>query len=398
MKSNRPSVFELVIILAFLTFPILAQTPAGVPSLDEMAGDWLPMKDVANPPDVNNFHDMLLVNRDLTSFFCCPEDWLWRDGKFRFGYPPVTLTIAGKEYPAMECRWYPYRALRRNTNCAGFIVQTDTRMINEQRAVLVRVQIANRATTKTNIELTLSVSGILQVDGISVLNTNQRPGFVTVACPTTKPDAATNDNGIIHWCWNMSLSAEGTNEVEFVAGDGHAEAAPKVHADVMRWRENFLGEFNGFKRVWEQRWADAFTPGNHHFSGSLPVLVTDNAALRRNYYMGILTMLELERTQFPVSPRSFITSGERAPGTQYYWDASMGSTVWALLEPVGMKATLRRWLVQNPRSGQVIYLTETNGFDAEVARSHHRLCVQRLHDFQNSAGLSSRHRRPGFSR
>ena len=197
------------------------------------------MKDVANPPDVNNFHDMLLVNRDLTSFFCCPEDWLWRDGKFRFGYPRVTLTIAGKEYPAMECRWYPYRVLRRNTNCAGFIVQTDTRMINEQRAVLVRVKIANRATTKTNIELTLSVSGILQVDGISVLNTNQRPGFVTIACPATKPDAATNDNGIIHWCWNMSLSAEGTNEVEFVAGDGHAEAAPKVHADVMRWRAEF---------------------------------------------------------------------------------------------------------------------------------------------------------------
>jgi len=34
-----------------------------VPLLDEMAGAWLPMKDVANPPDVNNFHDMLLVNR-----------------------------------------------------------------------------------------------------------------------------------------------------------------------------------------------------------------------------------------------------------------------------------------------------------------------------------------------
>jgi hypothetical protein len=343
-----------------------SESPAGVPLLDEMAGTWLPMKDVANPPDVNNFHDMLLVNRDLTSFFCYPEDWLWRDGNFRFGYPPVTLTITGREYPATECRWYPYRALRRNTNCAGFVVQTDTRMINGQRAVLVRIQIANPATTKTNIELTLSVSGILQADGISVLNTSRRPGFVTVIFPATKPDAVTNDNGMIHWCWNVSLSAGGRNEVEFVAGDGHAADAPKVWADVMRWSVNFSREFNGFKQCWEQRWADAFTPGNHHFSGSLPVLVTDNAALKRNYYMGILTMLELERTQFPVFPRSFITSGERAPGTQYYWDASMQSTVWALLEPAGMKATLRRWLVQNPRSGQVIYLTETNGFDTEV--------------------------------
>jgi len=134
----------------------------------------------------------------------------------------------------------------------------------------------------------------------------------------------------------------------------------------MRWRKHFSAEFDGFKKCWEQRWADTFTLGNKHFSGSLPVLVTDNAALKRNYYMGIVTMLELERTQFPVHPRSFITSGERASGTQFYWDASMQSTVWALLEPAGMKATLRRWLVQNPRSGQVIYLTQTNGFDAEV--------------------------------
>ena len=66
---------------------------------------------------------MLLVNRDLTSFFCNPEDWLWAGGdqKFHFGYPAVTLTIAGKEYPAAECRWYPYCALRRNTDCAGVV-------------------------------------------------------------------------------------------------------------------------------------------------------------------------------------------------------------------------------------------------------------------------------------
>ena len=177
------------------------------------------------------------------------------------------MTIAGKEYPATECRWVPYCALRRNTNCAGLVVQTDTRMINEQRAVLVRVQITNPAATQTNVELTLSVPGMLQADGISVLNTNQRPGFVTVICPATKPDAVTNDNSIIRWCWNVSLPAGGRHEVEFVAGDGHAADAPKVQADVVRWSANFSKEFNGFKQCWEQRWADAFTPGNHHFSG-----------------------------------------------------------------------------------------------------------------------------------
>jgi hypothetical protein len=354
----------LATILAFLTFPILAQTPAGVPSLDEMAGDWLPMQEVANPPDVNNFHDMLLVNRDLTSFFCYPEDWLW-NGKPRFGYPPITLRVAGKEYPATECRWYPYRVLRRNNNCSSLAVETDTRMNNEQRAVLVRVQIANPSATKTNVELALSVSGLLQPDGISVLNTNQRPGFATAVRPATKPDSVTNDNGVVRWRWNVTVPERGKKVIEFVAGDGHEVDARSAQANVAKWSANFSKDFDGFKQCWERRWADAFTPGNQHFSGSLPVLVTDNAGLKRNYYMGIITMLELERTQFPVHPRSFITSGERAPGTQYYWDASMQSTMWALLEPAGMKAILRRWLVQNPRSGNVIYLAQTNGFDAK---------------------------------
>jgi len=365
MKSHQSSIIIASTFFIALTFQNLAQTPVGVPSLDEMSGDWLAMKDVANPPDVNNFHDMLLVNRDLTSFFCCPADWLW-NGKPRFGYPPITLRIAGKEYPASGCRWYPYRALRRNSDCDGLAVQTDTRMINEQRAVLVRVQITSPSAIKTNVELALSVSGRLQADGISVLNTNQRPGFATLVCPVTKPDSVTNDNGVIRWRWKVGFSDNSKKEIGFVAGDGPAADSQKVQVNVTRWRKHFSEEFDGFKKCWEQRWADAFTPGNKHFSGSLPVLVTDNAALKRNYYMGIVTMLELERTQYPVHPRSFITSGERAPGTQFYWDASMQSTVWALLEPAGMKATLRRWLVQNPRSGLFIYLTETNGFDAQT--------------------------------
>ena len=126
--------------------------------------------------------------------------------------------------------------------------------------------------------------------------------------PTTKPDAVTNDNGVVRWQWKVALPAGGEKNIGFVAGDGHAADSQQVQADVTRWSKHFSTEFDDFKKCWEQRWAYAFTPDNHHFSGSLPALVTDNAALKRNYYMGIVTMLELERTQFPVHPRSFITS------------------------------------------------------------------------------------------
>jgi hypothetical protein len=72
-------------------------------------------------------------------------------------------------------------------------------------------------------------------------------------------------------------------------------------------------------------------------------------------------MLILGRTQFPVSPRCFVTSGERLHGTQFYWDASMQAMAWALLEPVGMKAVLRRWLLEDPRYTAFIDL-RTTGF------------------------------------
>jgi len=353
----------LLAVLFLQAAGVLAENSADVPSLDELAGDWLPMARVANPPDVNNFHEMLLVNRDLTSFFCYPEGWLWSGGP-RFGYPPIELAVAGREYPADECRWYPYRALRRNLNCDGLAVETDTRMINEQRAVLLRIQVANPHSSARTSQLTLSVPGTLQPDGISAANLDQRPGFVSLIRPVARPDAVTNDNGVVHWKWNVTLPAEGRQTIELVAGDGRAQAAATVAANVAHWSADFRAEFDGFKQCWEQRWTDAFTPGNPHFSGHLPVLVTADPALKRNYYLGIVTLLELERTQFPVFPRSFVTSGERAPGTQYYWDASMQTTVWALLEPAGMKATLRRWLVQNVRSGSFTMLTDTNGFDA----------------------------------
>ena len=203
----------------------------------------------------------------------------------------------------------------------------------------------------------------MQPDGISALNSTQRPGFATVVRPVQKPDTVSSDKDTVHWQWTLALPAHGSQTLEFVAGDDVTAESEKNTAAVAHWSAHFATAFDGFKQGWEQRWADAFTPGNRHFSGSLPELVTDNVALKRNYYTGVVTMLELERTQFAVSPRSFITSGERVPGTQYYWDASMQSTVWALLEPVGMKATLRRWLVQNVRHGSTIRLNGTKGYD-----------------------------------
>lgn len=344
----------------------------GIPSLDNLAGDWMLMADVANPPAVHNFNQMLVVNTDLTSYFCNPGALFVYDGNARFksgnwseGYPMVKLTVDGQEYPALEARCYAYRALRRNPYCNGIAIETDTRMVNEERTVLSQVSARNSTAIPRQFHVALHVPGRLQADGVGVVNNTQRDGVTSVIRPSRKPDTVTAEGADVVWQWNLKLLPGESINIGFAAGDGANTDVVTTRQRVANRAEHFVSAFAACKQVWEDRWADAFTPGNKHFSGHLPILKTSDLALARNYYVGVWTMLSLERTQFPVHPRSFITSGERADGQQFYWDESMQATAWAMLEPQGMKATLRRWLVQNPRSGVLINISQAKGFDAK---------------------------------
>ena len=361
---------HLGVLLQLLAVGAIAadQPVDGVPSLDAMAGDWLPMKDVANPPDVHNFNQMLIVGRDLTSYYCNPGGLFTHTKEpgvqWVAGYPLVKMAIDGIEYPAAEARCYAYKALRRNLNCNGIAVETDTRMVIEQRGALCRIMVTNTAAQPRKTTLTLKVPGTLQPDGLGVANSTQRHGFISVVRPSLTPNSITADKNSVLWTWILQLPPGGKAALGYVAGDDQQTKAASTDERVKSWADRFDAVMDECEQVWKQRWADAFTPGNSYFSGNLPALKTNDAALSRNYYMGVETMLILERTQFPVSPRSFVTSGERGDGIQYYWDASMQATAWALLEPAGMKATLRRWLVQNPRSGAHTSVGSANGYDA----------------------------------
>ena len=49
----------------------------GIPTLDDLAGDWMPMAHIEYPPSLHNGHYMLLVDRDMTSYFFNPGGWLY---------------------------------------------------------------------------------------------------------------------------------------------------------------------------------------------------------------------------------------------------------------------------------------------------------------------------------
>ena len=87
-----------------------------------------------------------------------------------------------------------------------------------------------------------------------------------------------------------------------------------VHRKTKRWTAARAGLFqrawSDAADRWEQRWQNAFTPSSDDYSGSLPVLTVapSDAAeaavqpLERAYYMGVLTLLLVQRNSLPQPP------------------------------------------------------------------------------------------------
>ena len=100
----------------------------------------------------------------------------------------------------------------------------------------------------------------------------------------------------------------------------------------------------------ERRWQDEldamFTPGNDRFGGSLPVLETSNAALRRLYYLGALGVLYFRRdSPYSVVGRTFDTLMPRYwASVTFLWDYYLSTRVHVLLEPGVMKRHLEHWI------------------------------------------------------
>ena len=173
---------------------------SGIPSLDEMAGQWIPMQDVDNPPAVHNFNQMLVVGRDLTSYYCNPGGLFTHTKIPVFNGPQVTrwlrYPLMALNIPPRRTRWYAYRALRRNPACNGVAVETDTRMVNEKRGVLCRITAANTTRQPLTTKFTLRVPGVLQAEGVGVSNSTQRRNVVSVVRPVAQ--AGLGDNGKGH--------------------------------------------------------------------------------------------------------------------------------------------------------------------------------------------------------
>ena len=354
-----------------------------IPTLDELATRWLDCSQLAHMPSLHNFHEMAACAPDLVGVNFFPGGQLYEDSGPRwFIYntlPLCRLLIDGGHYESSCCRWYAYQAERR-AKAGDLEVITTNRLVMEDTIVLWRLRLTNTGSAEKSFRIGVAADGELKHSAAGleiravalldeVVDTFAGGGArFRVVSPKSlsAQDAKWKMTAIYRFLdgaeakpaepevqWTMFLQPGESREIRFLMSATDLNGRQSAEADRATSLAWFETQWERAKSVWEERWSDAFTPGNLFFSGNAPVLTTDDGAIHEIYYRSVLTLMVLLRTNL-WSNRTFITSGERAKGTVFYWDTSLFSTLFAMLEPKQMKEQLKLFLEQDPHTSAVI--------------------------------------------
>jgi len=356
--------------------------PAGMPTLDDLAGDWKGRAELEQLPSIHNFKSELLVNKDFAS-----ASWV-ASPPFSQGFHSGVFRLNGAVPVAERFRWYPYESVRAGS-AGGLALETVNRMVFDDCGVLWRITLSNTQPREINAQVSIDLIGAISkltdtnswdwafaqpgaggpkrryeeteaardaVDKLPSGHPGNAEDYTAGIAPSKKellvsdtktqaetvfafhnaPDALDTDGHQGTASWNVRLAPGKTRVIEFVMAFGERGT---VQTRAARWAEKFDRVFSDAKTLWEQRYAQVFTPNNEFFEGNLPVLQTDDPAIQRNYYMGVVTMLLMFRDQLPYSSRVFLAGGPRyGASVMFIWDTGMMDTLFALLEPAAMRA------------------------------------------------------------
>lgn len=147
--------------------------------------------------------------------------------------------------------------------------------------------------------------------------------------------------------WSFDLKPNETRKIRFVMT--YAASKNTVLANLNKWTGSFDATYKTVEQTWKERWQKIFKPHNDMFSGCFPVLQTNDAAAKKVYYTGPLTMLYLLNTNLPAHKRVNLTGGPRwGASVTFYWDITEWSTLWASVDPEMMKEQLTSWIQIDP--------------------------------------------------
>lgn len=330
----------------------------GVLSLDALAGDWKRMSSLGNYPAINNFWGALQVTNNLlavTELTFPPFSQGMNSGK---------LSLNGQEVAAQESRWYAYQILRR-TRTADLEFESSVRMVFENCGVLFRLKLKNLTSVAQPVLVSADLDGFIArydsgwdfrfprpqdpnefaaavaAGGSSLLVRHAKSPARVAFAFAQKPDQLEPMGNHGRATWKLTLNPGQDRTIDYVMAVGNRD--DEALSLGRKWAAGFSATFEAAKEGWAKRYARAFEPGNNFYSGSLPVLTTPDEAMRRVYYMGVVSRLQLLRTNLPIQPRIVVTAGPQfAVTVTYFWDNT--SFLMSMLDPEMMREQLKRWL------------------------------------------------------
>ncbi len=117
-----------------------------IPTIDELASEWLDVSDIVHMPSLHNFHEMGACSEEMLGINYNPGGQLYAgSGERWYQYhtlPLVKLIINGQVHNSTHCRWYPYQAVRKKT-IDKLEVTSTVRLAFEDTGILYKVQLRN---------------------------------------------------------------------------------------------------------------------------------------------------------------------------------------------------------------------------------------------------------------
>ncbi len=253
--------------------------------------------------------------------------------------------------------WYPYPKMTGKTTIRDEEVENVRKNIGKgqiQKDTIVYELINGKPTSQKSLITGPSDSEILnckkytshkQQNSIFIHDTET--GALTAFSLVTKPDSLAVKSCGGTAFWNVNIKPGETYAIQYLMAYGDKQEPMKQQ--LQNWSEGFLSYFESIKSDWENKWKQIFTPGNDLISGCFPVLETDDPLAKKVYYTSPLTMLYLINTNLPEHEKVFLTGGPRwGASVTFFWDITLWSELWAVVDPVMMKEHISSWIKIDP--------------------------------------------------
>lgn len=287
------------------------------------------------------------------------------------GVPSGTLTTG------MQSRWRPHEVVRnaslwRNGDTASFRGSSSVRMGFDSQTILLRLELEALTDNEAPVNISVSLAAIIfaqtsgwewpiarpngagmatsiRARGKGALtthaqsNTSSASAFSTrTPAPTLTLSNATRASAsderlsgvptvLASWT-GLQIKLGVPVVIEVALAVGHSSFSVQEAVDIVAG--DFSSAWAAAETDWEDWWRSAFDPDARvhlgklgldpalQFEGQLPVLSTDDMALRRTYYMGIVTLLTMARHD--------TVPGSHWEGTMVFGSAGVESAVSAM--------------------------------------------------------------------